>query len=158
VLAGEPIFAARYFMCDSHWQIMQHGADGSHVEGRTQAVALDRVPAAVRDTAVAAARLIGDGFYGVDLKETDTGVFIIEINDNPNLDQGMEDRAEGDAIYHALLQRFVTLFEQRAGRQPLPPTPAPAVALVSPSDPVGEAPDRQRARLLSFPARAIERG
>ncbi|GGF30821.1 hypothetical protein GCM10011611_41120 [Aliidongia dinghuensis] len=118
VLAGEPLFAARYFMCDAHWQIMQHGADGSHVEGRTQAVPLDRVPAAVRDTAVAAARLIGDGFYGVDLKETDAGVFIIEINDNPNLDRGMEDGVAGDAVYLALLQRFMTLFEQRAGREP----------------------------------------
>jgi len=46
-------------------------------------------------------------------------VFIIEINGNPNLDQGMKDRAAGDAAYRALLDRFVTLFEQRAGR-PLP--------------------------------------
>jgi glutathione synthase/RimK-type ligase-like ATP-grasp enzyme len=122
VLAGKAIFAARYFMCDQHWQILQHGADGSHVEGRTQAVAIGAVPAAVRDMAVAAARLIGDGFYGVDLKETEAGVFIIEINDNPNLDQGMEDRAAGDAVYRALLDRFVTLFEQRAGRGPAPPT------------------------------------
>jgi glutathione synthase/RimK-type ligase-like ATP-grasp enzyme len=118
ILAGEPIFAARYFMCDAHWQIMRHGADGSHVEGRTQAVAIDAVPAAVRDAAVKAAGLIGTGFYGVDLKETEAGVFIIEINDNPNLDHGMEDRVAGDAVYRALLDRFVALFEQRAGREP----------------------------------------
>ncbi len=147
VLAGEPIFAARYFMCDAHWQIMRHGADGSHVEGRTEAVPIDRVPAAVRETAVAAARLIGDGFYGVDLKETDTGCFIIEINDNPNLDHGMEDRAAGDAVYVALLERFVALFEQRSAHGPAPVPPVPL-----------RLPGADRAgRLVPFPARAIER-
>jgi glutathione synthase/RimK-type ligase-like ATP-grasp enzyme len=149
VLAGEPIFAARYFMCDAHWQIMRHGTDGSHTEGKTEAVPIERVPAAVRDTAVAAARLIGDGFYGVDLKETDAGVFIIEINDNPNLDHGMEDRAAGDAVYVALLDRFVALFEQRAGHGTTQAA-APAVQLRQPhAEPTG--------RLLPFPSRAIER-
>ena len=38
-----------------------------------------------------AARCIGDGLYGVDLKETKDGVFVIEVNDNPNLDHGWED-------------------------------------------------------------------
>ncbi|MEI9986162.1 MAG: RimK family protein [Aliidongia sp.] len=140
VLAGQPLFAARYFMCDSHWQILQHGADGSHVEGRTQAVPIESVPAAVRDTALAAAKLIGDGFYGVDLKETEAGVFVIEINDNPNLDLGMEDRAAGDTVYRALLDRFVALFERRTSR------PAGSASLIR--LPVAAAP--QAAKLLPF--------
>ena len=121
VLAGEPLFAARYFMCAEHWQILRHGPDGSHVEGRTQAVPIESVPKPVRETALAAARLIGDGFYGVDLKETDCGVFVIEINDNPNLDHGLEDGAAGDAVYHRLLDHFVALYERRATRSQAAP-------------------------------------
>ena len=30
VLSGEALFAARYFMCDRHWQILKHGSDGVH--------------------------------------------------------------------------------------------------------------------------------
>ena len=136
VLAGELLFAARYFMCAEHWQILRHGPDGSHVEGRTQAVPVETVPKAVRETALAAARLIGDGFYGVDLKETEAGVFVIEINDNPNLDHGLEDRVAGDAVYHRLLEHFVALFERRATR----PQAAPLIRL-----PVGG-----QAKLLPF--------
>lgn len=35
-----------------------------------------------------------DGLYGVDLKETADGVFVIEVNDNPKLDHGWEDSAK----------------------------------------------------------------
>ena len=76
-----------------HWQVIKHAGAGAATEGRTEAVALDDTPQAVLDTAIAAARLIGDGFYGVDLKQTDAGVFVIEINDNPNLDVGAEDKS-----------------------------------------------------------------
>ena len=58
-------------------------------------------------TAVAAARCIGDGLYGVDLKETDDGVFVIEVNDNPNLDHGWEDSGEKDEVWIRLTQWFL---------------------------------------------------
>jgi glutathione synthase/RimK-type ligase-like ATP-grasp enzyme len=114
LLGGVPLFAARYHMCGSHWQIIQHNADGSHVEGRTEAVPLVRVPEPVLDAARRAGALIGQGLYGIDLKETADGVYVIEINDNPNIDLGMEDAAEGDALYRRLLRHF-----QRAGRMSL---------------------------------------
>ncbi len=113
VLAGEPLFVARYYMCDQHWQILRHDADGSHAEGRTQAFAVEDVPAEVLDAAVRSARLIGDGLYGVDLKQTRGGVFVIEVNDNPNLDRGMEDGVLGDELYRRLLRRFLHLADAR---------------------------------------------
>ena len=42
-------------------------------------------------TALRAANLLGDGLYGVDLKQTDDGCYVIEVNDNPNIDAGNED-------------------------------------------------------------------
>lgn len=116
ILAGQPLFAAKYFMCDGHWQILQHGDNGQYTEGRTLAVALPEVPPHVLAAATSAARLVGDGFYGVDLKCNASGAHVIEINDNPNLDQGVEDAIGGDAVYRSLLGHLLTRMEQRLHR------------------------------------------
>ena len=119
VLAGEPLFVARYHMVRDHWQIIKHAGSGSSTEGRTEAVALSDTPPEVLATAVRAAALIGDGFYGVDLKQTDAGVFVIEINDNPNLDVGAEDKALGADLYRRLLGHLLTKFEARSASSPI---------------------------------------
>lgn len=128
VLDGAPLFAARYYMCKRHWQILKHAADGSHDEGATRAVALEDVPAAVLDAALRAARLVGNGLYGVDLKETPNGVFVMEVNDNPNIDVGMEDAALGDVLYSRLLEVFLRRAET------LRPRTAPARGRNRPDD------------------------
>jgi glutathione synthase/RimK-type ligase-like ATP-grasp enzyme len=69
----------------------------------------------VIETAVKAARCIGDGLYGVDLKETGEGVFVIEVNDNPNLDHGVEDSGEKDELWTRLTQWFLDRLD-RPGR------------------------------------------
>ena len=122
MLDGEPLFVARYFMVRDHWQIIKHAGDGQHAEGRTEAVKLSDTPRAVLQAAIAAARLIGDGFYGVDLKQNATGVFVIEINDNPNLDVGAEDKVMGDEIYRKLLEHLLAKFEARNGLPTSGPT------------------------------------
>lgn len=58
-------------------------------------------------TAVKAANLIGDGLYGVDLKQTDRGMMVIEVNDNPSLDAGVEDAMLKDDLYRRILEDFV---------------------------------------------------
>ena len=45
------------------------------------------------------ANLIGDGLYGVDLKQAGDKVVVIEVNDNPNIDCGVEDVYLGDDLY-----------------------------------------------------------
>ncbi|TWT79256.1 hypothetical protein CA13_06540 [Planctomycetes bacterium CA13] len=40
---------------------------------------------------VKAAHLIGDGLFGVDVKESNGKFFIVEVNDSPSLDSGVED-------------------------------------------------------------------
>ncbi len=120
VLDGKPLFVARYFMVRDHWQIIKHTGDGGHAEGRTEAVKISETPPGVLQAATAAARLIGDGFYGVDLKQTAAGVFVIEINDNPNLDVGAEDKVLGDEVYRRLLGHLLAKFEARDAA-PTPP-------------------------------------
>jgi len=112
ILDGEPLFACQYMMAEKHWQIIKHEPDGSgYDEGRFKAFAIDQVPAAVIDAAVRGARLIGRGFYGVDIKETQRGVHVIEINDNPNLEHGIEDSVGKEAVWEALIRWFVTRIE-----------------------------------------------
>ncbi|POF31625.1 RimK family protein [Roseibium marinum] len=113
VLDGEPLFACQYQMAKRHWQIVRHEPGKKSVEGGFTTVSLAETPPAVVDIAVRAARLIGDGFYGVDLKMIDDRVVVIEINDNPNLDHGVEDLAEKDTVWERLIRWFVRRLEVR---------------------------------------------
>mgnify|MGYP000075104587 CR=1 FL=1 len=47
--------------------------------------------------------LIGDGFYGVDLKRIGRRAVVIEVNDNPNVDAGNEDKILKDALYREIM-------------------------------------------------------
>lgn len=112
VLDGQPLYACQYMMAKKHWQIVRHQPGKPPDEGRFKTVSLTDAPIDVIDTAVRAARLIGDSLYGVDLKETDDGLFVIEVNDNPDLNHGIEDAAEKDAVWERLVGWFVARLER----------------------------------------------
>ena len=57
--------------------------------------------------ALRAARAIGDGLYGVDVKEAGEAVVVIEVNDNPNLEHGVEDQVGKDEVWSRILQWFI---------------------------------------------------
>jgi len=116
VLGGEPLFVCQYLMAKKHWQIVRHTADGKADEGGFRTVAVAEAPAEVVDVAVRAARPIGDGLYGVDLKQTPSGVHVIEVNDNPNLDAGVEDAVLRDALWRAVIGWFLARLEGTAPR------------------------------------------
>jgi glutathione synthase/RimK-type ligase-like ATP-grasp enzyme len=112
ILAGEPLFVCQYRMARGHWQIVKYRPDGSLREGGTKTFGLDQAPSDVIDIAVRAAKPIGDGLYGVDLKQTDDGVVVMEVNDNPNLEHGVEDAVGKDEVWIRLLKWFIERFEQ----------------------------------------------
>ena len=112
VLAGEPLFVCQYRMARGHWQIVKHRPDGSAREGGFKTFEIDQAPKELIDTAVRAARPIGEGFYGVDIKQTDTGYIVMEVNDNPNLEHGIEDAVGKDEVWIRLLKWFIDRFEQ----------------------------------------------
>jgi glutathione synthase/RimK-type ligase-like ATP-grasp enzyme len=111
VLEGRVLWVARYHMAKKHWQIAKRSAGGTRF-GRVEAVPIAQAPPAVVALAVAGAALIGDGLYGVDIKETADGPVLIEINDNPNLEAGYEDTAERDRPYEAILDSFQRRIEE----------------------------------------------
>ncbi|MFM9956605.1 MAG: RimK family protein [Phycisphaerales bacterium] len=107
VLDRKALFACRYHMAKGHWQIVSSDKKGEKDYGKTEAVPLDLVPKKVLNTAVRAANLIGDGLYGVDLKQIDQSVYMIEINDNPNVDRGYEDVILGEALFITIMQSLM---------------------------------------------------
>mgnify|MGYP002619781822 CR=1 FL=1 len=113
VLNKKPIFACQYFMSKGHWQIYEHGPGGEVGSGGFKTFPTMEVPPQVIKTAVKAASLIGDGLYGVDLKQNGNGCYVIEVNDNPNIDSGVEDQYLKDELYRVVLEEFVRRLELR---------------------------------------------
>ncbi|MGF7162258.1 glutathione synthase/RimK-type ligase-like ATP-grasp enzyme [Rhodoligotrophos appendicifer] len=111
VLDGEPLYACQYMMAHRHWQIVKHEPGKAPDEGRFKTLPLGEVPKDVMKAAVEAARLIGDGLYGVDLKQTDKGLYIIEVNDNPDLNHGIEDLNEKDVLWEKLINWYLKRLE-----------------------------------------------
>lgn len=116
VLGGVPLYACRYFMAPRHWQIVKRLADGRKSEGQHETLDLDAVPGLVLDVAVRAATAIGDGLYGVDLKQFGNECKLIEVNDNPNIDRHVEDQILGDSLYRRVMEYFMTRLEARGRR------------------------------------------
>ena len=113
VLNGRAFYACQYFFPSGHWQIVQHGENGAFREGGARTIAASDAPRAVVRLAVKAAGLIGDGLYGVDVKQSGDRALVIEVNDNPNLDAGVEDGYLGDELYRLILEEFVRRLERK---------------------------------------------
>ena len=113
VLNKKPLFACRYYMAKKYWQILKKGRDGKTKEGDSDTIPIEQVPKKVLKEALRAAKLIGDGLYGVDIKETNGKVYVIEINDNPNIDAGTEDKVLGKEVYLRILNHLIEKLEHR---------------------------------------------
>ncbi|WP_340104063.1 RimK family protein [Rhodohalobacter sp. 8-1] len=111
ILNGTPLYACRYHMARKHWQIYERTGDGKTHEGNADTIPVDAVPSQVLKNALKAAQLIGDGLYGVDLKEIDGDAFVIEVNDNPNIDSGIEDEYLKDDLYEAIMKEILRRIE-----------------------------------------------
>jgi glutathione synthase/RimK-type ligase-like ATP-grasp enzyme len=112
VIDRRVLYVCKYLMAPGHWQVIKREAKRK-VEGMTVALSIGEAPEAVVKTALRAANLIGDGFYGVDLKETDDQTYVIEVNDNPNVDAGNEDGVLKDALYREILGVFLRRIRER---------------------------------------------
>ena len=114
ILEGKVLFACKYHMARGHWQIVSLTRNGERAFGKVEAVRLEDVPRSVLDLTLESTALLGNGLYGVDVKETPAGPVVIEINDNPNIQAGYEDGVEKERVYEAILDAFVSRIRSRA--------------------------------------------
>ncbi|PRQ62105.1 RimK family protein [Vibrio sp. V01_P9A10T6] len=113
VMNRQAIFACKYMMSRGHWQIYQHHNSGRVSSGGFETLDLKQVPKNVVDVALKASNLIGSGLYGVDLKEIDGQVYVIEVNDNPSIDHQVEDAFLGDLLYDRIMTEFLRRIQMR---------------------------------------------
>ena len=111
ILDRKPFFACRYYMARGHWQICNWTSKASQLFGRSDTLRVEDAPPAVVQAALKAANLMGNGFYGVDLKEIDGKVVVIEVNDNPSIDSGVEDIVLKDELYQTVIRSLIARIE-----------------------------------------------
>lgn len=111
VLDNKPLFACKYYMSKGHWQIYNWKGEEEDYAGDSETMSIDEVPEIVVKTALRAASLIGDGLYGVDLKMINGLVYVIEVNDNPNIDADIEDLYLKEGLYDKIIDSIYNRIE-----------------------------------------------
>jgi glutathione synthase/RimK-type ligase-like ATP-grasp enzyme len=112
IFNNKALYACRYYMVKNHWQIYRHGAKRVD-SGGFDTLPTFEVPRGVLDAALAATRPIGNSLYGVDVKERAGKGYVIEVNDNPNIDRGIEDRYLGNELYAQVMAEFLRRMQAR---------------------------------------------
>ena len=113
VLNREPLYACKYFMSRGHWQIYNHGAKGTAKSGGFETLPVREAPSDIVKLALRATAPIGDGLYGVDLKQDGDRTVVIEVNDNPSIDAGVEDAYLGEDLYRRIMDEFLRRMERK---------------------------------------------
>jgi glutathione synthase/RimK-type ligase-like ATP-grasp enzyme len=113
VLNGEVLYACKYFMAKEHWQIINN--DNNHETGEFESCDYRKVDDNVIRMALKASNAIGKGLYGVDIKQKGSDVYLIEVNDNPSIDHGVEDKFLGPELYVRIAKHFLELCNAKKG-------------------------------------------
>jgi len=113
ILNREVLFVCRYYMAPRHWQIINNSRKGQNREGRVDSIPLEEAPAPLTKLALRATNSIGNGLYGVDIKQVGSRFYVIEVNDNPNIEAGYEDKILKDTLYDRIMHFFLERIEMR---------------------------------------------
>ncbi len=112
IFNSRPLFACKYFMSRNHWQIYNHKNDGKTGTGAHETFPVEEVDPLIISTALKASKLIGEGLYGVDIKILNNKPYVVEVNDNPNIDSGVEDEVLKDKLYATIMEEFVSRIDK----------------------------------------------
>ena len=118
VIDGKPLFVCKYYMAKDHWQIYKRDPMGRVINGRAETIPVENAPPKLLNLALKATKIIGNSFYGVDIKQFNSDYSIIEINDNPSVETCVEDAVLKDGLYEKVmgvfLERMMKKVEGRA--------------------------------------------
>ncbi|MGQ9565507.1 MAG: ATP-grasp domain-containing protein [Candidatus Bathyarchaeales archaeon] len=97
VLNNEILYVCKYTMRKGKWK---HGAKlrgkSRFIWGRSISLKRERAPTRFKTVALNACKIIGNGLYGVDIKEINGDYVVVEVNDNPSIYSGYEDLRDKD--------------------------------------------------------------
>jgi len=115
VINGQPLYVCKYYMAQKHWQIVKTTGKGKLIPGASETMLVQQAPKEVVNLALKACSLIGKSLYGVDIKQSGGKCYVIEINDNPSIDAGVEDLVLKDELYY----KVMSVFRERLDRSML---------------------------------------
>ncbi len=107
VLNGEVLYVCKYMVPKGRWK---HGAKRrgkpSFVWGRTISLKRENAPMKLKEMALKACEVVGNGLYGVDIKEVNGEYIVVEVNDNPSIYAGYEDLRAKD-VYSKIIEFLI---------------------------------------------------
>jgi len=106
VFDGQPLYVCKYFMAHKHWQIIKKDDKGKVKYGSYETILAQAAPKEVISTALKACSAIGKSLYGVDIKQVGNKFYVIEVNDNPSIETGLEDKVLKDELYFKIMKVF----------------------------------------------------
>lgn len=90
VLNGKLLYVCKYTIPSVTFKI-QASVNGHIVYCGVESVPEKEVPPQVVRLGIEAGNAIGQGLYGVDIKNTNGDAYVIEVNDNPSIESGEDD-------------------------------------------------------------------
>jgi glutathione synthase/RimK-type ligase-like ATP-grasp enzyme len=106
ILKNEILYLCKYCIPSGGWKVKSK-INGRNVWGDTIAVPRDSICPELKDLCISLSKCVGDGLYGLDVKEMNDGYKVIEINDNPSIYAGYEDKVDTD-IYEKIIKALVS--------------------------------------------------
>jgi len=103
LIGGEVIYVCQYAIPKKHWKIVTYTETGRTILGPVKTFEIDKVDPALLEIARKAAAAVGGGLYGVDIKQIGDEFVVIEVNDNPTIGAGEEDR-KAPALYEKIIR------------------------------------------------------
>lgn len=103
VLNGEVLYICKYNMLKGKWK---HGSKirgkKSFIWGDAFSIKKEYAPEKLKEVALKACAAIGNGLFGVDIKEINGEYIVVEVNDNPSINAGYEDHSDRD-VYEKII-------------------------------------------------------
>ncbi len=106
MLRNEVLYLCKYCIPTGGWKVKSK-INGRNVWGDTIAMPRDSISPELKEICINLSKCVGDGLYGLDVKETNDGYKVIEINDNPSIYDGHEDAVDTD-IYKKIIAALVS--------------------------------------------------
>jgi glutathione synthase/RimK-type ligase-like ATP-grasp enzyme len=106
ILDNKILYLCKYYMPRGGWKVKSL-VDGKHQCGKVVPILRRNAPKKLEELAVKISKCVGDGLYGLDIKEIDGKFFCIEINDNPSFYAGLEDGKDYD-LYEKIIDRLTS--------------------------------------------------
>lgn len=100
-LGGKILAVVKYVFAQDKWKLMERGGEGEWA--RTVGIVKAEANPKLLEVALQAAAAIGSSLYGIDIKEVGGEFYVIEVNDNPNIDADSEDQANPE-IYQSIIK------------------------------------------------------